>query len=225
MIIPPGAPKDEDETVLYYEKNGVVKEFPVVNNHVTMPDTADHEWVFKESRNRVIKKGYVPPIHDFSINTEQNEDVTSTILADTCYSFLFFSHDAAKVKPAIWDKIQDYFRFAAENGHKFYVLTNTARSTIERIKNQYHLIIDFHYMDETALKTVIRADPGLVLLKHGTVLGMWHYNDFPQTSYFKGNILSTVLTDYNKSLEWQRIFILMLGFIVVITALYFGRTQ
>jgi triosephosphate isomerase len=223
MIIPPDAPKDVDEIVLYYEKNGVVKEFPVINNQVTMPDTADHAWVFKESKRHVIKVGYKPPIHDFSINTEQSDDITSTVLADTSYSFLFLSHNADQVKPDIWKKIQDYDRFAGENGHKFYMITSSTKSATGHLKNQYHLNFNFHYMDETTLKTIIRADPGLVLLKHGTILGMWHYNDFPQTSYFRGDILSKVLTDYNKSIEWKRIFILMLAFGIVVMGLYMGR--
>jgi hypothetical protein len=52
---------------------------------------------------------------------------------------------------------------------------------------------------------------------------MWHYNDFPATGYFNGDILSKVLTDYNKSMEWKRIFILSLGFLVVIMGLLWGR--
>ena len=225
MIIPPDAPKAEDEMVLYYEKNGVVKEFPMINNQVTMPDTADHAWVFKESKRRVIKEAYKPPIHDFSINTEQSEDITNTVLADTSYSFLFLSYNADKVTQALWKEIEAYDHFAEAQGHKFYMITSSTKSATERIKSRYHLNFNFYFMDETTLKTIIRADPGLVLLKHGTVLGMWHYNDFPETGYFKGDILSKVLTDYNKSIEWKRIFILMLAFGIVIMALYMGRRK
>jgi hypothetical protein len=66
---------------------------------------------------------------------------------------------------------------------------------------------------------MIRSNPGLILLKDGIVLGMWHYNDFPKPEYFKGNIMSTVLSDYTKSIEWKRILILSLGFIIILVAL------
>ncbi len=66
---------------------------------------------------------------------------------------------------------------------------------------------------------MIRSNPGLVLLKDGIILGKWHYNDFPKPDYFKGNILSTVLTNYSKSIEWKRILVLSLGFVIVLVGL------
>jgi hypothetical protein len=58
-----------------------------------------------------------------------------------------------------------------------------------------------------------------MLLKDGVVLGLWHYNDLPKPDYFTGNILSKVLTDYTKSVEWKRIIILSLGFVILLLAL------
>jgi len=223
MVTPPGAPVDEYKIIYYYEKNGVVKEFPVINNQFNPPE--DSTWKYKDRKDKLVKEGYKPPIHDFSINTENGEDITNKVIADTCYSFIFIAQDARKVKPTLWKKIQDYYHFSVDQGYKFYILTSSPRSTTGRIKDENHLIFDFHYADETTLKTMIRSNPGLMLLKNGTVLAMWHYNDFPQTSYFKGNILSNVMTDFNKSMEWKRIFMLSLGFLLIIMALLWRRNK
>jgi len=223
MITPAGAPSDQFEIIYYYEKNGVVKEFPVINNQFSPPE--DSTWKYKDRKDKLIKEGYKPPIHDFSINTENGEDITNSMLADTSYAFVFIIQNAGKVKPTIWTKILEYERFAVEKNHKFYILTSSPKSVVEEVKNKFHLNISFHYTDGTTLNTIIRSNPGLVLMRHGTVLGMWHYNDFPATGYFKGDILSKVLTDYNKSMEWKRIFILSLGFLLVIIGLLWGRNK
>lgn len=223
MTIPPDAPRDEYKIIFYYEKNGVVKEFPMINNQFTPPE--DTTWKYKDRKDELIRKGYTPPIHDFSISTAEGEDITKNIISDTSYSFLFVAYNVAEVKPAIWKTIQEYYSFSIENNHKFYVLTSSPGSIIDSIKTMHKLTLDFYYTDETTLKTMIRSNPGLLILKNGTVLGMWHYNDFPPTSYFKGNILSVILTDFNKSVERKRVFILSLGFLVIIMALLWRRNK
>jgi len=212
MVMPLDAQPDQYESTLIYEKNGVRKEFTINN----FPDST---WKWKETKSRLVKKGYSPPIHGFSISTKADEDITQIVLKDTSYSFVFVAQDASKVLPEQWQEMAEYYHFAQEYGQKFYVLTSTPPGTADHIKISHNLAFDFCFTDETALKTMIRANPGLVLLKDGIVLGMWHYHDFPKPSYFKGNILSTILTDYSKSIEWKRIFILSLGFVIVLVAL------
>jgi len=212
MVMPPDVQADQYESTLIYEKNGVTKEFTINN----FPDST---WKWKETKSKLVKKGYTPPIHGFSITTKADEDITTAVLKDTSYSFVFVAQNASKVLPKQWLEILKYYHFAQEHGQKFYVLTSTPPSTADQIKNNHKLAFDFCFTDETALKTMIRANPGLVLLKDGIVIGMWHYNDFPKPDYFKGNILSTVITDYSKSIEWKRIFILSLGFMVVLVVL------
>lgn len=214
MLLPANAKAPQVEMIFYYEKGGVVKEF----TEKTLP-WQDTTWKFKDRKDKVISQGDTPPIHGFSIATTADEDITQRVLADTSYSFVFVAQDADKVRPEQWEQIQQYYHFAQENGRKFYVLTSTPPESAGQIKQRQHLAFDFCFTDETALKTMIRANPGLVLLKDGIVLGMWHYNDFPKPEYFKGNILSTVLTDNNKSMEWKRILILSLGFLIILVVL------
>jgi uncharacterized membrane protein YphA (DoxX/SURF4 family) len=215
MVMPKGAIPDEYETRLYYERKGEIKEFNLTN----FPWQDSINWKFKYQKSVLVKKGYSPPIHGFSITSQANEDITDAVLKDTSYSLIFVAQDAGKVKPAQWQVIQTYDKFSQEHSRKFYVLTSTPQSTTDQIKHENHLTFDFHYTDETALKTMIRANPGLVLLKDGIILNMWHYNDLPKPEYFEGNILSKVLTDDIKSLEWKRILILSFGFVIILVAI------
>lgn len=218
MIIPEGAPTQVNKTTLIYEKNGVQKEFTIEN----LPDST---WTWKETKNVVISKGYEPPIHDFSITSEAGEDITSMVLADTSYSFLFIVQNASKVKPEIWRTITAYYNFANEQNKKFYVLTSSTQNELDEAKHTHQLPFGFNLTDGTTLKTIIRSNPGLMLLKDGVVLGLWHYNDFPAPAYFKGNSLSKVLTGYNKSIENKRVWMLGLGFLIVVLLLVLVRRK
>jgi len=60
------------------------------------------------------------------------------------------------------------------------ILTSSAAKEVLKVKARRGLKPDFYYGDATVLKTIIRSNPGLVLLKNGTVLGKWHYNDVPE---------------------------------------------
>ena len=66
------------------------------------------------------------------------------------------------------------------------------------------LNFNFFFTDETTLKTIIRSNPGLVLLKDGIIVGKWHYNDFTETEEMKGNYLSGLLTNYRKRYEFSK---------------------
>lgn len=218
MSIPEGVQPDQYLTKLLYEKKGVVKEFTIDNYPAN-----DSAWKFKDSKSEMIKKGYSPPIHGFSITSKNNEDITQKVLSDTSYSFIFISEKVEKVKPELWPVIQKYYHFTVSNNQKFYILTSSLSDATDQIIKTHQLDFDFHYADQTTLKTIIRSNPGLMVLKDGVVLGLWHFNDFPQPEYFKGNILSKILTDYNKSIEWKRVGLLFLGSMMIMMVVFLKR--
>ena len=81
MTIPEGKPADEYLTTFIYEKEGVRKEFTLENYPAD-----DSTWKFIDQKSRLVKKGYQPPIHDFSITTIEGEDLTDQILDDPGYT-------------------------------------------------------------------------------------------------------------------------------------------
>jgi len=174
MTIPEGMPVDEYHTTVIMERNGVVKEFPV--NDYPWDDST---WVYIDVKTVQIKEGYTPPIRDFSITATNGFDLTEDVLSDESFTFLLVAHSLSKSNRKALEKASAIADFCNEHGYRFYCLTGSTQSEIEHLKSTLGLRYDFCTADDTMLKTIIRANPGLVLLQKGTVIGKWHHNDFP----------------------------------------------
>lgn len=177
MIIPPDASPDEYATrLIYLNKSNNKKEVFSLENFPS--DTAIYEFVDAESI--LISKGYEPPIHDFYISNMGGIDITNIILQDPGFSFLLITHNLARANKKALIRAENYARFAkiSENV-RFYAITASSIEIIDQISSDLNLNYEFYHADEITLKTIIRANPGLVLIKNGTIIGKWHFNDFP----------------------------------------------
>jgi hypothetical protein len=220
MIIPEGAPAPVNETTLYYSKNGVVKEFTLSN----FPSN-DTTWKFVDAKNIVIKEGYKPPIYNFSIVQQDGVDITDTVLFDTEYSFLFISPDLETISPEEWLKIKELNSFIEKQGYKFYFLNGSPKNIIDAVQKKYNIPFSFCFTDVTTLKTIIRANPGLMVIKDGVILAKWHANDFPKPDELKGNLLSNLLTNYAKKNEQKRVYLLLSLLIITLIIIYNKRKR
>jgi hypothetical protein len=217
MKIPAGAPIDEYETILTYKnlKSGETKDFTLS----TYPWQDSLNWKWANTKSVLKKKGYTPPIHDFSISDPNGNNITESILSDTSYTFLLVAYNINKADPTGLSEAERIKAFCEmTNNCKFYAVTASASIDVMKIKNEYGISYNFNSGDETALKTAIRSNPGLMLLKNGTVLGKWHYNDMKEISFGKGNLISESVTKLRKSGEWALSFAIMfgLGFVLAI---------
>jgi uncharacterized membrane protein YphA (DoxX/SURF4 family) len=184
MKVPENAPKDIYQIRLWYEKNGVVKEF--TDKNYPWQDTT---WKFKDSKNVLVQEGTKPAIHDFSLTDGGGSDYTEDLLKNQDYNFMLVSYDLAKADKGVQPAINE-FAMKCERDHiKFIGITATAPSQTDQLRHEMQSPYDFFFCDATALKTIIRSNPGLVLLKKGTVISMWHYNDFPKYDQIKSQIL------------------------------------
>ncbi len=195
MIIPPDAPRDIYETKLIYKnkQTGSNEEFSVED----FPrDTSLYSFV--DAVSDLIKKGYEPPIHDFTINSRSGAEITDMILQDQGYSFLLIAHDLSRANKDGLIKAEEYDRFARLcDNLTFYCLTASGNQKIEEILNEIPVSYEFYHVDEITLKTIIRSNPGLVLLKNGVIVGKWHFNDFPHFGKdITGNSFREIMDNY-----------------------------
>lgn len=178
MKIPDGAPADIYQNNYYYRnrKSNEVKKFS--NSDFPWQDTIN--WKFESmDPPKLLKKGYVPPIHDFSIQTIDHVNVTENYLKDSTFTFLVIAYDLEKSSHKKLKALNLLADWAKQKGYRFAGLTSTSGDALEKYKREQHPAYEMMFSDQTTLKTIIRSNPGLILLKKGTIIGKWHFNDFP----------------------------------------------
>jgi len=174
MVIPENAPTAKFQTNFIYEKNGLQKEFTLENY-----PKGDSTWKFVDQKTVTISKGYQPPIHDFSIVTEEYGDITEEVLRySTDYTYLLTMYDLAKTSEEGAQKAEVIYQKALKSGTKFYALTASSDADIQSFKQKTGVTYPFCKTDPTTLKTIIRANPGLVMIKKGTIIAKWNWRDF-----------------------------------------------
>jgi triosephosphate isomerase len=174
MQIPEGAETDVYETTFIYEKDGVQQTFSMDNY-----PKGDTGWTFVETINKLIKKGYEPPIHDFTITTEDGDDITGEILTDAGYTFLLIAHKLEEADDSNIDKINTLYDYARQNEYRFICLTASLPQQITEWKESTGAEYPFCTMDDIALKTIIRSNPGLMLLHDATIVNKWADRKIP----------------------------------------------
>ncbi len=177
MEIPVGMPVDEYSTTLIYRNRATGKE-----SSFTMEDYPKDtlNWDFVTSESKLVKRGYEPPIHDFAIMDEYGNDMVNDILSDRGYSLIMVSYDLgganreALIKAREWSQLEI---FASD--YSFYPVTATSSAEVESISGELDLGFRFLAGDEIMLKTIVRSNPGFMLIKNGAILGKWAFRDFP----------------------------------------------
>ena len=171
--IPEGAEQPKFETTFILEKDGERREFGLDN----YPDST---WTFIDSRTIEVSKGYVPPIHDFSITRCDNgEDITDEVIDSKGYTMLLVAPYLEKSDDMQFNDINRIYDYARENKVPFYCLTASGDKMIERWKDMTGAEYTFCHTDATTLRTIIRSSPGLVVIHDGRIIGKWSHNALP----------------------------------------------
>ncbi|MFC4817200.1 BT_3928 family protein [Flavobacterium sp. GCM10023249] len=170
MEIPEGAPKSEYEMKFIYEVNGVKKEFSD-KELMNIPPNAK----FIDRIDKLIKEGYVPPIHDFGLEKE-GSDYKDDILNEAKVIF-FTVYNLDKSKPEGLQLLETFYQKAKAKGYHVLAVTGSDATTVEKFKKQYGFTFDFYFCDPTTIKTIERANPSIVVINKGTITQKAHYND------------------------------------------------
>jgi len=183
MRIPEGAPADEFTSLFKYEKDGVIKEFDESNY-----PWQDTTWTYVDVEQIKIKEGYQPPIHDFSISSNEYDDITDMVLNDPSYTFLLVSRNLKEMATNQQKEVNQLASWANNQGYNFICLTASSDEDISDFKEKHDAVYDFYATDEIQLKTIVRSNPSLVLLQNGTILNKWHWRDLPKTTELNANL-------------------------------------
>jgi uncharacterized membrane protein YphA (DoxX/SURF4 family) len=178
MKIPENAPKAiyKNEFVYKNLKSGEEKVFG--ESDIPWQDTLN--WKFVKAKDPVvIQEGYTPPIHDLRIETTEGEDIKDFFLYDEKETYLVIASNLKKTNKKSWAEIVKLGADAKHKGYNFIALTASSKDEYEAFKNEIGADFDFFNTDEVTLKTMVRSNPGLMLIKKGTILEKYHFNDIP----------------------------------------------
>lgn len=213
MEIPEGAEQPEFESTFLLRKNGEMREF-------TLDNYPDSTWEYVDTRTVQTKKGYEPPIHDFALTScDTGEDITEQVLTKKGYTFLLVSPRLAVADDSNFGDIDQIYEYAEENGADFYCVTASANDEIERWRDLTGAEYHFCNADETTLKTMIRSNPGLMLLKDGTIIGKWSHNTLPQTDDLTAPLQQLTIGKAQNDSTTKRLIIVLLTFFLPLSAL------
>ena len=112
MEMPEDAEQPQFETTFILEKDGEQKEF-------TADNYPDSTWTFVDSKTVQLTEGYVPPIHDFSITTEEGDDITEEVIGNKGYTFLLIAPHLEQADDSRLDRINEIYDYAQEQGYPF----------------------------------------------------------------------------------------------------------
>ena len=173
MEIPEGAQTPVFETLFIMEKEGQRQEFSLDN----YPDST---WTFVDRKTVIKEAGYEPPIHDFSLlRMADGEDITDLVLADSGYTFLMVAHQLEKADDSYSDLLNEVYDYCREHAYTFYGLTASNEEVVDQWLDRTGGEYPFCNVDDITLKTMVRSNPGLMLLKEGVVLNKWANENIP----------------------------------------------
>lgn len=166
-------PEDAQEAV--YEYHWTFEVDGKQEIHTTNGSYPEVGGEFIEVETEMIEEGYTPPIHDFSLMYDGENHIDELMQEDKL--LIVIAYNLSKSETEGWSEIQSAIRKAEENGYKIIGLTASGEADIQSYSEEYNLDFRFYFADETAIKTIVRASPGLVVLENGTITNKLHWND------------------------------------------------
>lgn len=188
MTIPEDAPHDVYENIFYYrnKNTGEVKKFTEEN--YPWQDTVT--WEFDSmDEPLLISQGYRPPITTFNVETRDGDNIYDFFLYDEKYVFMLIAYDINKSSRKNQPQINELANWALGEGYSFICLTSSLFSETDRFAEETGAPYEFFNADEIDLKTMIRSNPGLLVLKGGTIVAKYSRNDIPSPEEFKAEFL------------------------------------
>lgn len=182
MTVPEGETLDEYETI-YVLKNKETNETKKVGDKEYLRDEIwkDQSWeIIGDPETRLIKKGYQIPISDLIISDINGIDHTNEIIENPDYSLIIVAYDINSTNLDGLRKLNELAQSAAEDYRiRTVLLTASSMQAVEEATSGLELFSEVFFVDAIPLKSMVRSNPGLMLLKNGTVINKWNFHILP----------------------------------------------
>lgn len=195
MQVPEGAELDEYE-LTYTLKNTGTGDTKQMTDKEYMDQKVweDESWeIIGEPTSVLVKKGYELAIPDLHISDAEGNQITEQIIENPYYNFIVVSTDVTKLTPydyLAFDKINQTIReISQEENIRAVLLTASSAADANYLNSQLDLILEIFYADAVPLKSMVRSNPGVMLMQNGTVVKKWSKNSFPSKADLVENFL------------------------------------
>jgi hypothetical protein len=206
---------DSYEVVMTFEKDGEQRDFK-------QDSIPDETWQFVENRSVLVSKGKEPVIDDFSILDWENDyDVSETILADTGAVFIMVAEFLEEASVGRVDKINELYDYCLDNELLFVAATSSDEENVELWRKRTGAEYPIYWADNILLRNMIRANPGVLLIRDGVVTGKWNVWNMPDAEQMMllknaDKKIKIGALHLDNTLFWILLFVLPMAVIVLI---------
>jgi uncharacterized membrane protein YphA (DoxX/SURF4 family) len=183
MKIPPGAKPDEYELTYHLKNKTSHAEKDITDKEYLKSEIwKDTNWeIIGDPGRRLVKKGFQPKIIDLKIHDAQGNDYTNELLSNPFYSLVIVAYDLKHTDKEAINQLNALALNLTQNYNtRTVLLTSNSAVDAERFNKEQKLMSEVFYADGVPLKSMVRANPGIMLLKNGTVINKWHYHSLPR---------------------------------------------
>lgn len=172
-------PEDAEEAVYnYHWWFNVDGEEKVITTQGSYPEV-DGEFLRVDTE--LVSEGYEPPILDFSIEKD-GEDYTDEFL-NTPKLVMIVAYNLELANDVGMSKLSDMAKEARSHGYEVIGMSASSEGKAASVKEEFDLPFDFYFCDETALKTIVRSVPGVVVLHEGTIVDKQHWSNLRKLDF------------------------------------------
>lgn len=213
---------DTYKLVMAFEKDGETRLF----EQDSLPDES---WMFVENRSLLVAEGRKPVIGDFAIlDWESDYDVAEDILADTGFVCIVVAEFLEEASVGRVDKINDLYDYCLDQNVTFLAVTASGEEDIELWRKRTGAEYPIYWADNMLLRSMTRANPGVVLLNDGVIVGKWNVAAMPEAEQMMSSQSYRKAKDevfgMDGKLFWALLLVLPL-FVIVLIDLVTGRKK
>jgi hypothetical protein len=140
-----------------------------------------NDWRYVSRNEIVLDPGTPAAIENFQILDEFGDEYTEYYIENSDFQFIVIAYDLSITnKNAFVNKINKLAQDLEENNYSLIVLSGNTFPIIDDFRHKYQMSYPIYQTDAIALKTIIRSNPGLIMLKDGVVLKKWAYRNIPE---------------------------------------------
>ena len=175
MSVPEDAPKAIYDYAWKFNINGEEKTI------ITRGDYPEVDGEYISVETTEIQEGYEPPIHDFSIEKD-GVDQASELLQEPKL-VMVIAYDLGKSNYEAFEEVKTVTDKAIKQGYKVIGMSASSEDFTTKLSKEYKLNFEFYFTDQTTLKTIVRSNPGVLILEKGTIKQKVHYNDLDELNF------------------------------------------